>query len=48
VDYKGCFTLEAGKTYGNFEDPQIPSVLKFMAETTKYLADKVDFYRTGI
>ena len=45
IDYKGCFTLEAGKTYKNFEDAQIPAVLKFMSNTAKYLADKVDFYR---
>ena len=46
IDYNGCFTLEAVKTYENFEDPQIPSVLRFMAETTSYLAEKVDSYRT--
>lgn len=45
VGYTGCFTLESGRTYNNFEDPQIPTVLKFMAETTRYLADKVDSYR---
>lgn len=45
VGYKGSFTLEAGKTYKNFEDVQLPTVLKFMAETTRYLADKIDSYR---
>ena len=45
VGYRGCFTLEAGKTYANFEDGQIPSVLKFMAEITGYRANKVDSYR---
>ena len=45
IDYKGCFTLEAGGTYNNFEDAQLPTVLKFMADTTKYLCDKVDYYR---
>lgn len=45
IDYKGVFTLEAGKTYENFEDAQIPAVLKFMAEATAYLAQKVDSYR---
>lgn len=45
VGYKGSFTLEAGRTYKNFEDAQLPTVLKFMAETTRYLADKIDSYR---
>ena len=45
VGYNGCFTLEATKGYANFEDAQIPTVLKFMAETTRYLADKVEFYK---
>ena len=48
VDYKGCFTLEAGKTYMNFEDPVIPSVLKFMCDVTKHLADKVDNYKAEL
>ena len=46
IDYKGCFTLEAGGTYENFEDAQIPTVLKFMSDTTRYLCEKVDSYRT--
>ena len=45
VGYNGCFTLEAHKTYDNFADAQMPTVLKFMAETTRYLADKVDSYK---
>ncbi len=45
INYRGCFTLEAGGTYDNFEDAQLPTVLKFMADTTKYLCDKVDSYR---
>ena len=45
VGYSGCFTLETNKTYNNFEDAQIPSLLRFMAETTKYLADKVEAYK---
>lgn len=45
IDYKGCFTLEAGGTYENFEDGQLPTVLKFMADTTRYLCGKVDSYR---
>ena len=45
INYKGGFTLEAGGTYENFEDAQLPTVLKFMADTTKYLCEKVDSYR---
>lgn len=45
VGYKGCFTLESGKTYKNFDDAQLPTLLKFMADTTRYLADKVESYK---
>ena len=48
VDYKGCFTLEAGKTYQNFEDEDLPSVLRFMSDVTKHLADKVDNYKAEL
>ena len=45
VDYKGPFTLEAGRTYANLDDEVIPSVLKFMADQTRHLADKVEKYK---
>jgi len=45
VDYKGPFTLEAGRTYQNLDDEVIPSVLKFMADQTRHLADKVEKYK---
>lgn len=46
VGYNGCFTLESGKTYKNFDDAQLPTLLKFMADTTRYLAEKVEAYKT--
>ena len=45
VDYKGPFTLEAGRTYQNLDDEVIPSVLKFMADQTRHLANKVEKYK---
>ena len=45
VNYNGCFTLESGRTYRNFDDAQLPTVLKFMADTTRYLAEKVEAYK---
>ena len=48
VDYKGCFTLEAGKTYNNLDKEQLPALLKFMAEATRYLTEKIEKYKKEI
>jgi len=45
IDYKGELTLEADNFLKNFEDGFKPAAARFMAETARYLADKVDSYR---
>ena len=47
VGYNGCFTLEAGRTYQNFEDEVIPSVLKFMSDATAHLVNKIEGYKAA-
>ena len=46
IDYKGTFTLEAYKFLSGYDTAYYPSAVKFMSDTAKYLADKVDSYRT--
>lgn len=45
IDYKGAFTLEADYFLRNVDLELYPSAMKFMADTAKHLADKVDSYR---
>ena len=47
VSYDGCFTLEAGKFYKNFDDEMLPTVLKFMADITRHLAEKIEAYKNN-
>ena len=46
IDYKGEFTLEAHCFQYRFPSEFMPTVLKFMNDTAKMYADKVDGYRT--
>ncbi len=45
IDYKGSFNLEADYFFRGFMEEQYPTVARFMADTTRTLADKVDLYR---
>lgn len=45
IDYKGVFTFEADSFLSGLDAELIPSAVKFMAKTGKYLSDKVDSYR---
>ena len=46
IDYKGVLNLEADYFLRGVDVALYPSALKFMADTAKHLADKVDSYRT--
>jgi sugar phosphate isomerase/epimerase len=45
IDYKGVLTLEADYFLRNVDLELYPSAMKFMADTAKHLAAKVDSYR---
>ena len=45
IDYKGEFTLEADNFLKNFDDKFKPVAARFMADTARHLAEKVDSYR---
>ena len=45
IDYNGVMTLEADYFLRNVDLALYPSAMKFMAETAKHLAAKVDSYR---
>ena len=45
IDYVGEFTLEAENFAKKYPDEHLPAVLRFMAETAKLYADKIDSYR---
>lgn len=48
IDYVGDFTLEAEYFAKNFPDEHLPSALRFMSETAKLYADKIDSYKKEI
>lgn len=48
IDYAGDFTLEAEYFTKNFPDEHLPSALRFMSETAKLYADKIDNYKKEI
>lgn len=48
VDYKGDFTLESTYFAKNFPDEHLPAALKFMSETAKLYADKVEKYKCEV
>lgn len=45
IDYVGSFNLEADDFFRGFMEEQYPTVAKFMADTARTLAAKVDLYR---
>ena len=45
IDYRGSFNLEADEFFRGFPEEHYPTVAKFMADTSKCLADKIDLYR---
>ena len=46
IDYRGDITLEAGNFYLGFLPEMHGSATRFMADTAKSLADKIEFYKT--
>lgn len=48
IDYSGVFTLEADNFYRKADKEFYPTVLKFLADNARYLAGKVDSYRTSL
>jgi transposase-like protein len=45
IDYKGDFTLESNNFVKNYPTDFLLTAHRFMAETAKYYADKIDSYR---
>lgn len=45
IGYKGNFTYEADNFLNNYDDCFIPTALKFMNDTGRYLIDKINSYR---
>lgn len=45
IDYKGVFNMEADCFYKGFMEEHYPSVTKFMADTARVIANKIDLYR---
>ncbi len=45
IDYKGSFNLEADRFFEGFPEEHYPAVAKFMADTARTFAEKVDLYR---
>ena len=46
IDYIGDFTLEADRFVRGYPTEHIPNALRFMAETAKLYADKIESYRS--
>ncbi len=47
IDYKGEFTLETDHFFRKADNDFYPVALKFLADTARYLAEKVDGYRNN-
>lgn len=45
IDYSGVFNMEADCFYNGFLEEHYPSVTKFMADTARIIANKIDLYR---
>ena len=48
IDYSGEFTLEAEYFAKNFPDEHMPSVLRFMSDTAKLYADRIEKYKNEV
>ena len=45
IDYQGSFNMEADQFFAGFMEEHYPSVAKFMADTARSIANKIDLYR---
>ena len=45
IDYKGSFNMEADRFYDGFMEEHYPAVTRFMADTARVIASKIDLYR---
>ena len=45
IDYRGVFNMEADQFFVGFLEEHYPSVAKFMADTARSIANKIDLYR---
>ena len=45
IDYRGAFNMEADQFFTGFMEEHYPAVAKFMADTARTIANKIDLYR---
>ena len=45
IDYRGSFNMEADRFFDGFMEEHFPTVAKFMADTARIIANKIDLYR---
>ena len=45
IDYRGVFNMEADQFFKGFMEEHYPSVARFMADTARVIANKIDLYR---
>ena len=45
IDYRGVFNMEADQFFTGFMEEHYPAVAKFMADTARTIANKIDLYR---
>ena len=45
IDYKGVFNMEADQFFVGFMEEHYPAVTRFMADTARVIANKIDLYR---
>lgn len=45
IDYKGVFNMEADCFFEGFMEEHYPAVARFMADTARVIANKIDLYR---
>ena len=46
IDYSGVFNMEADCFFAGFMEEHYPAVTKFMADTARCIANKIDLYRS--
>lgn len=45
IDYRGVFNMESDSFFEGFMEEHYPAVTKFMADTARVIANKIDLYR---
>ena len=45
IDYRGVFNMEADRFFDGFMEEHYPAVARFMADTARVIANKIDLYR---